>query len=512
MSGAMQDMRKSSAARLFKLIVSKMMGREMNVALSDWRRGWETAKMGTHFEEMEVRMNEEIDAALTETRRNVGLKILGTIAKDMEGGLKRASWAALKKLREDKKTREVEQTGQRYAMKVDHEAQHKMAAVAAGSSEVDALLQAERGKREELESVVMRLTAALKEAGVELKDGKKGSQITGNKRALQQIGWVLHQMNKDEIRSVLFAWRLRMMLIPPNKRQLINKYQATISQVEKDKKAAAAAREPKKTLPAPPKGANEARRIAMHLKKGWMINRKADYGDLTGQSLKGMNAQGADLSLLVLEQADLSKANLENANLAGCNLKGALLGGANLKGADLSGANLSGANLKEADLRGATLLSADLDGAVLDFANLTAAILEPGAGCPMGWVKAGWLKRTKLGAVQWDNTDLSGACLAGCDFKGASLEKCNLTGADLASASLKDASLLQANLNQANLKAANLDRCNLQAVSMEGAQLQYARYSLDLMKTGAMKGANLGNTMPLQSQPFEHPPLDSALN
>ena len=133
-----------------------------------------------------------------------------------------------------------------------------------------------------------------------------------------------------------------MMLIPPSKRQLITKYQKSIEMVNKEKKVA----EPPKTLPAPPNGANEARRIAMHLKKGWMINRRAEHGDLTGHSLKGMNAQGADLQLVILERADMSKANLENANLAGCNLKGALLLGANLKGADLSGADLTGANLK----------------------------------------------------------------------------------------------------------------------------------------------------------------------
>ena len=306
MNGAMVEIRRSSGCKLFKQIMGQILGKERNMALSDWRRGWEEHKVGQHYQELENQMNAEIDAALTETRKNVGIKILTTLTRDLDNQLIRLSWGALKKSREEKRQRDMEATGQRYAMKVDAEAQHKMAQVQSATGSIESQLQAERAKTRELEAVVQRLTVSLREAGIEIHQGRAGAQIMYNKHALEKIGQVLWQMSQSVVRNAVLSWRLRMMLIPPNKRQLITKYQKTVERSAKEQKPTI---EPKKQLPTPQKGANEARRIGMHLKKGWMINRQApnsysqtnpkwiinpqaEPGDLTGQSLKGMNAQG----------------------------------------------------------------------------------------------------------------------------------------------------------------------------------------------------------------------------
>ena len=85
--------------------------------------------------------------------------------------------------------------------------------------------------------------------------------------------------------------------------------------------------------------------------------------DLSGESLVGVNLQGA-----VLAGCDLS----------GVNLRGAILAGANLRGAILHNARLTYASFKGADLAGASLVNAH--GGSVDWtgANLTRASLENG--------------------------------------------------------------------------------------------------------------------------------------
>jgi hypothetical protein len=105
-----------------------------------------------------------------------------------------------------------------------------------------------------------------------------------------------------------------------------------------------------------------------------------------GQSLAGVNVDGA-----WLEGVDLRWANLQNANFRNANLQGALLDGANLKNAVLSNANLTAASLESAFLQGA-----DVEHARLSAANLKGADLAD----LVGWRAIDSISYARIHGVQ----------------------------------------------------------------------------------------------------------------
>jgi len=54
MSGELKDLRHNVACKLFKHIVSKKMGKQVNVALSNWRGGVNSIKEGDEMAKLEV--------------------------------------------------------------------------------------------------------------------------------------------------------------------------------------------------------------------------------------------------------------------------------------------------------------------------------------------------------------------------------------------------------------------------------------------------------------------------
>jgi len=127
------------------------------------------------------------------------------------------------------------------------------------------------------------------------------------------------------------------------------------------------------------------------------------------------------------------------ADLSGKNLSGVDLGNADLRGTNLSGANLAGADFSNADLRGANLKDANLEGARFDEANL------------------------------------EGAQLTGADLYWASLWRANLAYADLQFASCRGANLTEANLRGVSLSHANLGPDNVGGSTvLNGADLTEA--------------------------------------
>ena len=72
----------------------------------------------------------------------------------------------------------------------------------------------------------------------------------------------------------------------------------------------------------------------------------ANFTDLSGGRMRGVDLRGASLSGVRLAFADLRGANLAGADLRGADLAGAKLDGADLTGADLASADLNGASLR----------------------------------------------------------------------------------------------------------------------------------------------------------------------
>lgn len=150
-----------------------------------------------------------------------------------------------------------------------------------------------------------------------------------------------------------------------------------------------------------------------------------------GESLRGLDADGADLIEIRLQGADLSDACLTRANLKLAELQHTLLCRAKLNEADLRGANLEGAILKKAQLdrinrklggfqlqgKASTvnLMSADLGDASLEGANLEYANLE-GAVLAAANLQNASFRYAKLGGVDFTGADLKGtkfACAQG---------------------------------------------------------------------------------------------------
>ncbi|MBD0263922.1 MAG: pentapeptide repeat-containing protein, partial [Tolypothrix sp. Co-bin9] len=141
-------------------------------------------------------------------------------------------------------------------------------------------------------------------------------------------------------------------------------------------------------------------------------------------SLRGLDAQGADLvdinlpkanlSAANFNQSDLSNANLSNTNFDNANLDGAKLSGANLSHAKLSFAHLNQANLSSANLSNANLICADLSNANMSGVNLRNATLN--------------------------GANLNGAYLTGANLKGAKVTISELSAAFIEAAIMPDGS------------------------------------------------------------------------
>ncbi|WP_293336423.1 pentapeptide repeat-containing protein [Microcoleus sp. CAWBG58] len=148
-----------------------------------------------------------------------------------------------------------------------------------------------------------------------------------------------------------------------------------------------------------------------------------------GASLKGLDADGADLRGINLQRANLEGASFKNALLQGANLEGA-----NLKNAQLQKAQLQGANLKGVDFEGANLEGAELEElghTIYDNQSNESKYEE---------------QRTDLEDAFLRNTDLRGAFLIRANLKNAKFYNADLSavhfnGADLEGAIFKDATL-----------------------------------------------------------------------
>lgn len=154
--------------------------------------------------------------------------------------------------------------------------------------------------------------------------------------------------------------------------------------------------------------------------------------DLSGLSLKGRNLADADFAAACLEGCDLTGAKLDNANFFGADMQDAILAEASLRrsdlrGACLRGADLSGADLFEADLREGTIAAAD--------ARLGFKVIEP---------------------RHRDETEASGACLAGANLQRSKMAGVIAVKADFSGAVMKDCKLVRANLKQADFRGADL--------------------------------------------------------
>ena len=184
--------------------------------------------------------------------------------------------------------------------------------------------------------------------------------------------------------------------------------------------------------------------------------------DFSGNDLRGINFQGANLAGADFTGADLRNANLSNANLAGAIfgntrltdgdanpviLKGAQLDGAtlNFKGTslryvNLSGLNLQGADFTETDLRNANLSNANLAGAI--FGNTCLGDSNGNRAILVGASLDGTVLNFTNSVLRF--ADLSGLNLEGADFTGADLRNTNLSGAILRGVNLKNARLADA--------------------------------------------------------------------
>jgi hypothetical protein len=98
-------------------------------------------------------------------------------------------------------------------------------------------------------------------------------------------------------------------------------------------------------------------------------------------SLTGVDASGAFLQRLNLDDANLLRCNLSGADVREsrferAELRNSNLSSANFRGADLSGANLRGSILRDADFSDALLVNTDLTGVDLSRADLRHADLR----------------------------------------------------------------------------------------------------------------------------------------
>jgi len=482
------DMRRESGLKMMKMVFKKLKNSVLIGALASIRRNQAVDQGGDALAQLEARMNGEMNAQLAETKKNAGISILKKLTGHMKGGMLRLSFMGLVAERTQRK-----------------EDARKKANGQANLNAQKLHLDLQSAKQGETKKLETKLSAALEEnavlrAKVELledlvrKGDKKSKDFvtelrnTGYATGMKTMQKVFQAMCAGSKRGAVINWRVKLVGVPLTKKQLVARYKNNIAPESASALGMLRSAEKMPALPSPgTPGIGTTRRVATHFKKGWLIGKMAEEADLTGQDLRGARGKGADLRKLCLANVNLSKGELEAAQLSGVNLTGANLTGCCLKGANLEGADLSGACLREANLDGAKLSGAKMEGASLDYASMIGASYDA-----LHWATNGWLRRTKIGAVNWDDFELAGADLSGCMLNGASLEGVDLTNACLTNVSLKSATLMHARLDGADMKASNLTDCNLEGCTMVNTNLAYARYSIDLMRSGVLKGSILG--------------------
>ncbi|NEP14204.1 MAG: pentapeptide repeat-containing protein [Symploca sp. SIO2C1] len=210
-------------------------------------------------------------------------------------------------------------------------------------------------------------------------------------------------------------------------------------------------------------------------RQAWQLIDGARDAETSGariQALEELNEEGISLRGLDADGADLIEINLPNADLERTNLKDALLIGANLQRA-----NLYKAKLQSAKLQGANLEEAELWGANLEGANLQ--VREPEMtfnGRTRTTEKITNLQKARLGRANLNNAILEQANLKGADLRGAFMR-----GADLRETDLTDADIFEAKFR--GVRYLDLDQVKL-AKNWEKAKydrtfcLKYSQYNL----------------------------------
>lgn len=95
------------------------------------------------------------------------------------------------------------------------------------------------------------------------------------------------------------------------------------------------------------------------------LKRLLQERDVSGLDLRGVRAEGRDLSGLRAVAALLRDSHFEGADLSGADFTGANLSNAHLQGANLTGAKFTGADVEGAAFEDALLTGADFTGASL---------------------------------------------------------------------------------------------------------------------------------------------------
>lgn len=176
----------------------------------------------------------------------------------------------------------------------------------------------------------------------------------------------------------------------------------------------------------------------------WQLIDAARGAETSGtriQALEELNEVGASLRGLDADGADLIRINLRKADLSQSSLRGAFL-----QEADLYRANLYKAKLQKANLRGANLQGADLWGA-----NLEEAILQEGEPDLDGKDVRLDERVTNLRDARLGRANLRKAILHNADLSGTDLREAFLQGADLRGACLKGANLYGTHFGDAQI-------------------------------------------------------------
>jgi BTB/POZ domain-containing protein KCTD9 len=145
------------------------------------------------------------------------------------------------------------------------------------------------------------------------------------------------------------------------------------------------------------------------------------------ESLRGLDAPGADLRSIRLEGADLEYADFREAKLNNALLSRAKLNGANLQDIILEEADMQFIQLEDSDLRGANLKKVNMQGALLGGAKLHRVNL-----------RGSNLVKSDLRGARFCSTSLRGADLYGAqlqettferiDFSDVRISNCNIEG------------------------------------------------------------------------------------
>lgn len=181
-------------------------------------------------------------------------------------------------------------------------------------------------------------------------------------------------------------------------------------------------------------------------------------------------------------------------------------------------------NMQKCCLVGTAMLYSRLEGADLSYAEYSQEGLSNG-----------WLMGAKLGSIDWEDSDMTGARLTGCDLSGALMSRCDLTDANLENCNTTDAefygskfdinlwaakgwikgsklscagcrldwsgmvlknsdlssiSFNFANLEGTDLSGSNLDGCNFTGASLRGANLSGCSMKKVLLTDCDLYGAN----------------------